>query len=71
MEYTIMFAVCFVGGFFGAFLGGRFHKSTPVPVETPSVERLIRKTFGLPEPEKLNNVNAVVSWLYPPVGEVE
>ncbi len=71
MEYAIMFAVCFVGGFFGAFFGGRFHKGTPVPVETPSVERLIRKTFGLPEPEKLNNVNAVVSWLYPPVGEVE
>ena len=72
MEYAIMFAACFVGGFLGAFLGSRRYKDTPVPVETPAaVERFIRKAFNLPEPEKLNNDNAINKWLYPPVGEVE
>jgi hypothetical protein len=69
MEYLLMAAACFVGGFLGAYIGKNIDKDTPLPVE-----RAIRKVKRVlsDEPQKTaDNSDLYNRWLYHQPEEVE
>lgn len=65
MEYAIMGAVCFVGGFFGAVLGGRRDKDTPLPVESV-FKKAVKKVKGTTDTQDAVDPKVYGAWLFHP-----